>query len=163
VTIQGTLSAIDGSVAASHIVLKGNHPTFVEGTLSFGRFQGPAPPEVFRRRRPYVTTIPPRLTRGGTCLDLVAGARVQIKGLLRPTTVLSRHRIKFKHDDVNSQRTKERVRGPSLSRPHLPPGSDCSLRTRTCTGPPIPSPASRGFRILRPRLRKDLWIVDRDP
>jgi hypothetical protein len=103
VTIQGTLSAIDGSVAASHIVLKGNHPTFVEGDIVVPAVTGTcATAKSFVVDGHTVTTIPTTTYDGGTCADLIAGARVQIKGLLLPDDgSVTATGIKFKHDDVD--------------------------------------------------------------
>jgi len=99
VTIQGTL-AIDGSVEASHIVLKGNHPTFVEGdTVIPALVQVTCPSKSFIVDGHTVTTILRTTYDGGTCADLIPGARVQIKGLLLSDGSVTATGIKFKNDE----------------------------------------------------------------
>jgi len=99
VTIQGVL-AVDGSVAASHIVLKGNHPTFVEGeTVIVAPVLGACPSKSFVVDGHTVTTIEATTYQGGTCETLLAGVRVQIKGLLLPDDgSVTATGIKFKND-----------------------------------------------------------------
>ena len=99
-TIQGLLAS-DGSVAASHIVLKGNHPTFVEGeTVIVAPVLGTCPTRSFIvDGHITVSTILATTYDGGTCENLIVGARVQVKGLLLPDDAVTATGIKFKHDE----------------------------------------------------------------
>jgi len=97
VTIQGTLET-DNSVTASLIVLKGGHPTFVEGEAVIDSIDSSSacPTLSFVAEGHTVTTIETTTYFGGTCDDLAASVRVQVKGLLLSDGSVTATSIMFK-------------------------------------------------------------------
>ena len=99
-TIQGTQLG-DGSVNATHIVLKGDHPTEVEGeTRVSSLVTGTACPTLsFIVEGHTVMTTPTTVFNGGACADLKAGVRIQVKGLMTSGGTVTATAVMFKTED----------------------------------------------------------------
>ena len=95
--IQGTLAS-DGSVTATRLVLKGNHPTEVEGETVIASLidRTSCPTLSFIVEGHTVTTTPTTVYSGGVCVDAKAGVRVQVKGLMTSDGSVTATAITFK-------------------------------------------------------------------
>lgn len=98
-TIQGTL--VGTTVTATHISLKGNHPTEVEGNATIlSLVTGTTCPTLsFLVEGHRINADAQTIYRNGTCTDLAANVHVQIKGLLLPNDVVAATQITFKNGD----------------------------------------------------------------
>jgi hypothetical protein len=99
-TIRGTIGT-DDVVTAAHIVLKGDHATFVEGETTVASLvAGTSCPTLsFVARGHTIETDSSTTYTGGGCSDLVVGARIQVKGLLLPDDTVVATSIRIKHEE----------------------------------------------------------------
>lgn len=99
-TIQGMMLA-NGTVNATHIVLKGDHPTDVEGDVVIASLvAGTTCPALgFTVSGHTVRTNTATVFEHGTCADLKVGVRIQVKGLMQTDGSVTATRIKLKTED----------------------------------------------------------------
>ena len=99
-SIRGTIGA-DEVVTASHIVLKGDHATEVEGEIAVSSLvAGTSCPTLsfVARGHTFKTDSSTRYV-GGACSDIAVGVRLQVKGLLLSDETIVATGITFKRGD----------------------------------------------------------------
>ena len=139
-TIQGLMSS-DGTVTASHLVLKGEHPTDVDGNaLITSVVTGTTcPTRSFIAEGHTVQADAKTTYEGGTCADLKVGVHVQIKGLLLSDGSVTAIGIQFKNADGSKD-----VDGDDIVT-SIAPGSVCPTLQFVIAGVTVKTSASTQF------------------